>query len=122
MQWKFKETYTLEQRQQESSSILHKYPDRVPVVVQKAQHSNLMDLDKHKFLVPFDVTVAQFMWILRQRLVLSSNKAIYLFLNKTLPQSSSLMGELYTQFKDEDGFLYVMYSGESTFGGYSIEQ
>ena len=29
---------------------------------------------------------------------------------------SSLMGELYTQHKDEDGFIYVMYSGENTFG------
>lgn len=26
------------------------------------------------------------------------------------------MGELYTQHKDEDGFIYVMYSGENTFG------
>lgn len=53
------------------------------VIVQKAPHTNLLDLDKHKFLVPYDVTVAQFMWILRQRLTLSPNKAIYLFVNRT---------------------------------------
>ncbi|KAI1285159.1 Gamma-aminobutyric acid receptor-associated protein-like 2 [Halotydeus destructor] len=116
MHWKFKETYTLDHRKQESASILHKYPDRVPIVVQKAPHSNLVDLDKHKFLVPYDVTVAQFMWILRQRLTMSPNKAIYLFINRTLPQSSALLGELYARYKDEDGFLYVMYSGENTFG------
>ena len=29
---------------------------------------------------------------------------------------STLIGELYQQFKDEDGFIYVMYSGENTFG------
>jgi hypothetical protein len=29
---------------------------------------------------------------------------------------SSLIGELYSQYKDEDGFIYIMYSGENTFG------
>jgi GABA(A) receptor-associated protein len=76
-----------EQRKKESRQILQKYPDRIPVVVQRAPKSNLVDLDKHKFLVPFEVTIAQFMWILRQRLTLSPNKAIYLFVNRTLPQA-----------------------------------
>lgn len=108
MHWKFKEAHSLgkynnciyftiifncfflyssEQRKRESRQILLKYPDRVPVVVQRAPNSTLVDLDKHKFLVPYEVTVAQFMWILRQRLTLSHNKAIYIFINKTLPQS-----------------------------------
>ena len=26
------------------------------------------------------------------------------------------MGELYSQHKDADGFLYIAYSGENTFG------
>ncbi|RWS08332.1 GABA receptor type A-associated protein-like protein [Dinothrombium tinctorium] len=56
------------------------------------------------------------MWILRQRLKLDARKAIYLFVNKTLPQSSSLMGEIYCQYHEEDGFLYVLFSGENTFG------
>ena len=57
------------------------------MVVQRAPRSSLVDLEKHKFLVPFEVTIAQFMWILRQRLTLSPNRAIYLFVNRTLPQS-----------------------------------
>lgn len=116
MHWRFKEQYSLEQRKQEAASILIKYPDRVPVVVQRAPHSSIGDLDKHKFLVPFEVTVAQFMWILRQRLRLNPNKAIYLFINRSLPQSSALIGELYAEYHDEDGFMYVMFSGENTFG------
>lgn len=82
--------FNLDQRKKESRQILSKYPDRVPVVVQKAPNSNLTDLDKHKFLVPYEVTVAQFMWILRQRLTLSPAKAIYVFINRTLPQSRYL--------------------------------
>lgn len=30
--------------------------------------------------------------------------------------SSLTMGQLYEKEKDEDGFLYVAYSGENTFG------
>lgn len=29
---------------------------------------------------------------------------------------SALLGALYEEHKDEDGFLYVAYSGENTFG------
>jgi len=31
--------------------------------------------------------------------------------------SSASVGEVYEEHKDEDGFLYVQYSGENTFGG-----
>ena len=36
--------------------------------------------------------------------------------NNNYPTCSALIGELYTQYKDEDGFIYIMYSGENTFG------
>ena len=33
-----------------------------------------------------------------------------------LSNSAALMSTVYEEQKDEDGFLYVQYSGESTFG------
>ncbi|OBS81373.1 hypothetical protein A6R68_20401 [Neotoma lepida] len=106
MKWMFKEDHSLEHRCVESAKIRAKYPDRVPIV----------DIDKRKYLVPSDITVAQFMWIIRKRIQLPSEKAIFLFVDKTVPQSSLTMGQLYEKEKDEDGFLYVAYSGENTFG------
>ena len=47
---------------------------------------------------------------------LSPEQAIFLFLNGTIPSSNSLVHELYQQHKDVDGFLYVGYSVENTFG------
>lgn len=35
---------------------------------------------------------------------------------------SSTMGQVYSEHRDEDGFLYVTYSGENTFGRFSIRQ
>uniref|UniRef100_A0A8D1T8B1 Gamma-aminobutyric acid receptor-associated protein-like 2 n=2 Tax=Sus scrofa TaxID=9823 RepID=A0A8D1T8B1_PIG len=105
-----------EHRCVESAKIRAKYPDRVPVIVEKVSGSQIVDIDKRKYLVPSDITVAQFMWIIRKRIQLPSEKAIFLFVDKTVPQSSLTMGQLYEKEKDEDGFLYVAYSGENTFG------
>lgn len=116
MKWKFKEQYSLEQRRSESENIRKKYPDRIPVIVEKAPRSTIPNIDKQKFLVPSDISVAQFMWIIRKRIQLSPEKAIFLFIGKILPQSSASMGLIYAENVDEDGFLYVVYSGENTFG------
>ncbi|KAL4685487.1 hypothetical protein H8959_001084 [Pygathrix nigripes] len=116
MKWMFKEDHSLEHRCVESAKIRAKYPDRVPVIVEKVSGSQIVDIDKRKYLVPSDITVAQFMWIIRKRIQLPSEKAIFLFVDKTVPQSSLTMGQLYEKEKDEDGFLYVAYSGENTFG------
>nr|XP_009943711.1 PREDICTED: gamma-aminobutyric acid receptor-associated protein-like 2 [Opisthocomus hoazin] len=105
-----------EREQNRSAKIRAKYPDRVPVIVEKVSGSQIVDIDKRKYLVPSDITVAQFMWIIRKRIQLPSEKAIFLFVDKTVPQSSLTMGQLYEKEKDEDGFLYVAYSGENTFG------
>jgi len=116
MKFRFREENHLEQRKSEAEKIRTKYPDRIPVVVERVANSHIADIDKRKFLVPNDISVAQFMWIIRKRIQLPSEKAIFLFVNKTIPQSSSTMGQVYNTFKDEDGFLYIAYSGENTFG------
>ncbi|VDI55995.1 GABA(A) receptor-associated protein [Mytilus galloprovincialis] len=105
-----------EQRKAESTKIKDKYPERIPVIVEKDPKSHIQDIDKRKFLVPNDISVAQFMWIIRKRIQLPSEKAIFLFVGKVLPQSSASMGQVYEEHKDDDGFLYIAYSGENTFG------
>lgn len=86
------------------------------MIVEKDPKSHIQDIDKRKFLVPNDISVAQFMWIIRKRIQLPSEKAIFLFVGKVLPQSSASMGQVYEEHKDDDGFLYIAYSGENTFG------
>ncbi|XP_065828466.1 uncharacterized protein [Oscarella lobularis] len=120
MKWKFKEEHSFETRLQESSKIRGKYPDRIPVVVEKAPRSNIPEIDKRKFLVPSDLSVAQFMYIIRKRIQLAPEKAMFLFVNRVLPTASATMGSIYEEHKDEDGFLYISYSGENTFGGSDV--
>ncbi|XP_022711606.1 gamma-aminobutyric acid receptor-associated protein-like 2 isoform X3 [Varroa jacobsoni] len=87
------------------------------VIVERASNSHQVPaIDKQKFLVPDDISVAQFMWIVRRRIALSPERALFLFVGRVMPQTSMSMGELYSQYKDPDGFLYLTYSGENTFG------
>ncbi|KAK7819249.1 hypothetical protein U0070_008377 [Myodes glareolus] len=115
MKWMFKD-YSLEHRCVESAKIRAKYPDRIPVIVEKVSGTQIVDIDERRYLVPPDITVAQFFWIIRKRIQLPSEKAIFPFVDKIVPQCSLTMGQLYKKKKDEDGFLYVAHSGENTFG------
>ncbi|EXB44446.1 hypothetical protein L484_013864 [Morus notabilis] len=113
----FKDEFSFDQRLDESRDILAKYPDRVPVIAEKHSGSDLPEMEKKKYLVPRDMSVGQFIHILRSRLHLSPGKALFVFVNDTLPQTATLMDLVYESSKDEDGFLYMCYSTEKTFGG-----
>jgi GABA(A) receptor-associated protein len=116
----FKKKFNFEQRLAESTRIRKNYPNRVPVVIQRAQCSagDVEDLKRHKYLVPNTTTVSQLVAIIRKRVPnLSADKSIFLFVNETtMPASSSSLMMIDDEHKDTDGFLYVSYAGESTFG------
>ena len=78
--------------------------------------SDIPDIDKKKYLVPVDLTVGQFHYVVRKRIKLPAEKALFLFCNNSIPANASLISTVYEEQKEEDGFLYLQYSGESTFG------
>ncbi|PVV02489.1 hypothetical protein BB560_003055 [Smittium megazygosporum] len=86
------------------------------VICEKVERSDIANIDKKKYLVPADLTVGQFVYVIRKRIKLSSEKAIFIFVNDTLPPTAALMSAIYSECQDPDGFLYVTYSGENTFG------
>jgi len=40
--------FVIERRQAEANRIREKYPDRIPVIVEKAERSDIPDIDKKK--------------------------------------------------------------------------
>ncbi|XP_073132967.1 autophagy-related protein 8f-like [Henckelia pumila] len=112
----FREEHDLAKRRAEAARIREKYPDRIPVIVEKAENSAIPIIDKKKYLVPADLTVGQFVYVIRKRIKLSAEKAIFIFMDNVLPPTGALMSTVYEEKQDEDGFLYVTYSGENTFG------
>lgn len=113
----YKKRETLESRRAEAARVFEKFPGRIPVIVERAANAKTIPLiDKNKFLVPADLTLSQFIFVIRKRLVLPPEQALFLFVGNTLSTTSVLMKELYSKHKEEDGFMYVKYCGENTFG------
>jgi len=114
----YKNLKTLEQRKDEAMRILSKYPDRVPVIVDPANIEIQEKLLKRKYLVPKDLTVGQFMQVLRKHtnMKIDASEAVFLFVDNVLPATAQMMGVIYEQQKSEDKFLTLVISKESTFG------
>lgn len=81
-----------------------------------------MTIDKRKYLVPADLTVGQFVYVIRKRIRLPAEKAVFIFVNDILPPTAALMSVIYKEHKDPDGFLYITYSGENTFGQVKLSE
>ena len=117
---KYQTKFSHTQRKTEADRILQKYPDRIPIICERAKmcrDTSIHDLDKRKYLVPKDLKLADFMYVIRKRMKLSPEKSIFLFLgDNNLAPCSALLGTLYHEYKEDDGFLYITYNGESTFG------
>jgi hypothetical protein len=48
-------------------------------------------------------------YVIRKRIKLSPEKAIFIFVDEVLPPTAALMSSIYDEHKDEDGFLYITY-------------
>ena len=118
MKSNFKHKNLFKDRYNESITILKKYPDRIPVIVERSAKSSddCPDIDKNKYLVPNDFTLGQFLFTIRKRMKLPPEKAIFLFINGNFYNSTLLLSNIYEIEKDEDGFLYITYAFENTFG------
>jgi GABA(A) receptor-associated protein len=112
----FKEKHPFDKRQDESYRILERYPDRIPVICE-CVGEGVPDIDRKKYLVPSDITMAQFLYIIRKRIKIKPEQSIYIFVaGSTIVSGSQSMSTIYDGYKDLDGFLYTSYSGENTFG------
>lgn len=110
------------------------------MIVEKAPKARIGDLDKKKYLVPSDLTVGQFYFLIRKRIHLRPEDALFFFVNNVIPPTSATMGSLYQvssnstfyfqlfiknknvyifslkEHHEEDYFLYIAYSDENVYG------
>jgi GABA(A) receptor-associated protein len=101
----------------QSKKLIEKYPNKIPIIVKKYdKEKNLPNINKSKYIVPKEMNFTNFIYIIRKRINLSSEKAIFITINDKLCPSNDTIGEIYDNYKNDDGFLYMNYSSENTFG------
>jgi GABA(A) receptor-associated protein len=111
---------SLDERRRQSGRLRSKFSDRVPVIANPGNERTLAsfgtETPKIKYLVPNDLSFGEFMYIIRKRIKVDAKEALVGFVNGLLPPNGKLMSELYSESSSEDGFLYITYSLENTFG------
>ncbi|KAK9746747.1 Autophagy protein Atg8 ubiquitin like [Popillia japonica] len=119
-------------RKEEVLAIRNRFPTKIPIIVQRfSKETNLPQLDKTKFLVPQELTMSQFVTIIRNRTHIKSTQSLYLLVNNrslnTIPIPLSQQpisygflyityAEVYSEHAGVDGFLYITYASQETFG------
>jgi GABA(A) receptor-associated protein len=114
---KYRQRVSINDRKISAERIIAQHPDRIPVIVECSEQLQAAHpLKKNKFAVPYDLTLAQFLFVIRKHMKLQPEYAIFAFINNRLHPTTSPIGSIYAQEKTEDGFLYIDVFQESTFG------
>uniref|UniRef100_A0AAQ4S1C7 Zgc:92606 n=1 Tax=Gasterosteus aculeatus aculeatus TaxID=481459 RepID=A0AAQ4S1C7_GASAC len=91
----YQRSVPLEVRRAEGERVRAKHPDKIPIIVERSTRSRAPELDKKKYLVPADLTVGQLCFLIRQRVSLRPEEALFFFVNNSLPPSSSPLSAVY---------------------------
>ncbi len=119
--------------------LLKKYPERVPIIISSS--SIKIKNKETRFIVPNDMTIAQFIVILRQKISLESTESIFIFIksktknitenteeSETIKEEKYVSGKdilvsttssilsLYNEYKDENLVLNLYFEKENVFG------
>jgi hypothetical protein len=105
--------------------LLRKYPDRVPIIIS----SKSIKHNVNRFITPLNMTISEFIVILRQKIQIVPSDAIYIFIkqkskntdNNTINtdimvQPSATIGTLYDMYKDDNMVLNILFEKEAVFG------
>ena len=68
-------------------------------------------------MMPKTFTVGEVLAVLRTRLDLSQDEGLVLFASERyMLRPNTKLDEVYGRYKDEDGFLYLVYAEENIYG------
>lgn len=117
----YKKNTSFEERKIKSQKLKELYPNRIPIIVEMSSSSAnfssfIQEKHKIKYLVPNDLCMGQFVKILRDKMKIDKTTALFFFINNKLFPMTSPLYTLYNEHADDDGFLYIEFCEENTFG------
>tara|TARA_B100000787_G_C16160977_1_gene281388 strand:+ start:175 stop:486 length:312 start_codon:yes stop_codon:yes gene_type:complete len=92
-----------------------KFPDKMPVWIEKSSKCALPDIPKNKYLVPKDITFSQLMYVVRKHIKITPSTAIFFNIEGKMPRMCDVVYS-YSHLQQEDGLLHITYLAENTFG------
>ena len=133
----YKERNSFSERVRQVENIRKKYPSKVAIIVERfkkvyevkllfgsncdgfeiIQEKSLPVIEKVKYLVPHDLIMSQLSTIVRNRLSISPASSFFLFTpGGAMVTLTATVTEFYAKYKDEDGYVYIKYASQETFG------
>ena len=109
---------TLEERKKDFECLKNKHPDKIPMIIDR--HPNYPSLEfptKDKYLINESITIGEFKNLFRTKYFNISSEflikiKIFSVSEKIEISDNITVKDLYNEYKDEDGFLYLYYSYE----------
>ncbi len=118
MEYDFKNNYNLEKRLRQYEKIKIEFPTKIPIILERASNCTLNKIIKSKYILSYDLTMSEFMNIIRDKLEIEPERGLFFLANgKYSLSGNDILGDIYEKYKDiEDGFLYINYSEEVIYG------
>jgi len=108
---------TIEKRKLYSQMLINRHTDRIPVII---ENTNCVKLENYKYLLPKSIKFSDFYNIVKTKIKLDRKQAIFMFVKNendyVLIPLSETIEFIYNTYKNEDGFLYIKFGIENTFG------
>jgi GABA(A) receptor-associated protein len=94
-----------------------RHPAHVPTILERSGADTPV-MNREKFLLSGALTGSQLQYVVRRRLALRGDEAIFLLCDRRVVPATASVFELDARHRDpDDGFLYVVYTCENAFGG-----
>ena len=108
----------LSERQDQATKIMKKFFPKLPVIIDRCNKTDPM-IEKNKYLIEPDTSISTIITIIRKRVKIDAYQNIFVFIDNEVPNANHTIGEIYHKkalLSNHDGFLYLNYSIENTFG------
>ena len=108
----YKDSKTFSERKIDYNRLKAKYPLHVPVIIDKSE----IKLKKYKFLIDNDMQMSHLIYAIRKQTELGPHEAMFIYVKNSLVQTNQIIYNIWEEYHEDDGFLYLTVSKENTFG------
>lgn len=106
----------LEERIAHRARGLARRPTHIPVILERGSE-DAPEISQERYLFTPTLTGSQLHFVVRRQMNLDSKQALFILCNGCIIHSQATVVDLYEKYRDSsDGFLYISYALENTFG------